>query len=72
MGISMPDEMDHVQELSELERENLIAGRHRPTGVSLAVCIVCGDDIPPARQAASPGCCKCIVCQTEFEFMHGR
>lgn len=68
----MPDEMDHVQELSELERENLIALRFRPTGVSLARCIVCGADIPEARQKALPGCCKCIACQQEFEFMHGR
>ena len=30
-------------------------------------CIECGEPIPPARQAAVPGCERCVGCQEEFE-----
>lgn len=70
----MPDEMDRVQELSlELVADALKAHNwNKPTGASLKSCCVCDSDIPEARRLAVPGCCKCIVCQMEFESMHGR
>lgn len=34
-------------------------------------CEDCGDDIPPARRVASPGCVTCIECQTVREARGG-
>lgn len=39
--------------------------RPRPVGDSLAECAECGDDIPPARQAAIPGVKLCVSCQQD-------
>jgi phage/conjugal plasmid C-4 type zinc finger TraR family protein len=32
-------------------------------------CVDCQEKIPEARRKASPGCCRCIGCQEEFEHM---
>lgn len=34
---------------------------------SLAECEDCGEDIPEQRQIASPGCTRCIHCQSVYE-----
>lgn len=71
----MPDEMDRVQEQSEQILADILGEHKRKTYVtsaSLDTCCVCGDSIPEARQKAMPGVCKCIVCQSEWESMHGR
>ena len=31
------------------------------------ICLDCGAEIPSARLAAIPGCCRCIACQTTLE-----
>lgn len=70
----MPDDMDFCQQINQELIDDALANHRRKTftvNASLATCCVCGDDIPEARQQAVPGCCKCIVCQTEYESMHG-
>jgi phage/conjugal plasmid C-4 type zinc finger TraR family protein len=69
------DDIDIAQAQDEKFREMSLlehASRKRNTGASLKTCCVCGDDIPERRRLAVPGCIKCISCQEEFEFMHGR
>ena len=70
----MPDDMDLCQQINQERIDDALAKRiiFRPTGNSLKICIVCGEDIPEARQKAQPGCVKCIECQTEYESMHGK
>jgi len=67
------DDMDLCQQINEELISDALAThrRRRPSGDSLESCCVCGEDISEARRKAVPGCCKCIVCQTEFEQMHG-
>ncbi len=70
----MADDIDLAQRQDELFREMALQGQRRSSPVrgSLSECCICGEDIPLARQLAAPGCCKCIVCQTEYESMHGK
>ena len=71
----MPDEMDRIQAANDEFQADALAEHYRRTfavKASLDTCCVCGGEIPEARQIAMPGCCKCIVCQTEWEHMHGR
>jgi phage/conjugal plasmid C-4 type zinc finger TraR family protein len=32
-----------------------------------AHCRECGDEIPPARRTAAPGCYQCVSCRSLFE-----
>ena len=71
----MPDDMDLCQQINqELIDDALKAHKLRTwTGNGSATeCAICGEEIPEARRKAMPGCVKCIICQTEYEQMHGR
>jgi len=73
----MADEIDLAQANDELFRQQAIQ-EHFNRGIrnsmnSVATkCAICGEEIPEARRKAMPGCCKCIVCQSEWEQMHGK
>lgn len=56
----MADDADRTQE--RLEREAGACG-----GASAEYCKGCGEAIPPARRAASPGCTHCVDCLHEIE-----
>lgn len=38
-----------------------------PRNYTGSECVDCQKEIPEARRKASPGCCRCITCQEEFE-----
>ncbi|MCD4501105.1 TraR/DksA family transcriptional regulator [Chromobacterium vaccinii] len=64
------DEFDRAQELEAFHLEASLAAQaaaSRPLGASLAQCDDCGEAIPEARRQASPGCTRCIDCQTLSE-----
>jgi phage/conjugal plasmid C-4 type zinc finger TraR family protein len=65
----MPDDLDRAQEINDqLQRDILEAHlRRRVSAESLANCQECEGAIPEKRRLASPGCTRCIECQTEHE-----
>lgn len=65
----MPDDMDRIQEFNEQFLDNAIAEHMRtmPRGKSATHCEDCDEPIPEARRTASPGCRRCIDCQTLHE-----
>ncbi|MBT0665742.1 TraR/DksA family transcriptional regulator [Geobacter pelophilus] len=65
----MPDDMDLCQQINQERIDDALADhyRRRVTGTSLTHCVDCGDPIPAKRQIYSPGCCRCVACQTDFE-----
>lgn len=73
----MSDAIDSAQQRDEFFRETAIQEhfnrgiRNTMNGVGTR-CAVCDEEIPAARRKALPGCCKCVVCQQEWEMMHGK
>lgn len=65
----MPDDVDRAQEINEQLLGDALAAQQRgmPRGESATHCEDCGEPIPEARRKASPGCRKCIDCQTTLE-----
>ena len=64
------DEADQAQVSNErLLNAGIAASRGKASqGVAVSIeCIDCEEVIPEARRKASPGCVRCIECQTEFE-----
>jgi phage/conjugal plasmid C-4 type zinc finger TraR family protein len=62
------DIIDSASEIEELQRNNALAA-HRldRNAVSAEHCSACGEDIPPPRRAAVPGCQTCAECQSVIE-----
>lgn len=66
----MTDFYDRAQKLEQEQREAALrwqAASSRPLGASLTHCDDCGEAIPQNRREASPGCTRCIACQTIAE-----
>ncbi|MGO2307131.1 MAG: TraR/DksA family transcriptional regulator [Providencia sp.] len=64
----MSKNFDRASEYEALMREHQInAVIKRPIGVSAFECDECGNPIPESRRIASPGCIRCIDCQTVYE-----
>ena len=65
----MPDDMDLAQGINEEHLVDALAEhrRRQPKGESRTHCEDCEDEIPEARRKASPGCTRCIDCQTTLE-----
>jgi phage/conjugal plasmid C-4 type zinc finger TraR family protein len=68
----MPDMMDQVQELEQLERQALIhqCGRRAPDVAGSArpgICTGCGTDIPLARMRILENATTCVDCQALIE-----
>ena len=64
------DWLDEAREKTEAERDAGIARARRQlagTATPFGICLDCGEAIPEARQAALPGCVRCIHCQTASE-----
>jgi len=63
------DTLDRASEISsEFAADRIAAVRRRlPTGHGPTHCDDCGDEIPPARRDAMPGCRMCLACQIEDE-----
>ncbi len=67
------DECDRANEYADLYRtqaieKQLAQSKNMNTNKKQrTTCIDCGEDIPPARQKAVPGCERCTACQTAFE-----
>ncbi|MER1978372.1 TraR/DksA family transcriptional regulator [Pseudocitrobacter faecalis] len=64
----MADIIDLAAEIEELQR-NFALSKHHRTGnlVSAELCEECGEDIPPPRRTAVPGCQTCAKCQSVIE-----
>lgn len=65
----MADWIDRAQEDEAAHQAKSLAAhlrRPRPSVIT-STCMSCGEEIPPLRRAALPGCCLCCDCQTEFE-----
>lgn len=62
----MPDEIDQAQVVNEQFLEGVLADHRsrKPTGESRHTCADCDEPIPEVRRQASPGCRRCIGCQT--------
>lgn len=70
----MSDDIDRAQERTEQWLAEQIARRAHPCAqptLASADCIDCGIEIPAARRAAAPHCCRCIACQTAHERKSG-
>ena len=64
----MSRNLDRASEYEALIREHQInTVIKRPIGVSAFECDECGNPIPEERRIASPGCIRCIDCQSIFE-----
>lgn len=65
----MPDEIDLAQEINDRILGDAIAAQQRamPRGENATHCEDCGEPIPEGRRKASPGCRRCIDCQTLHE-----
>ena len=63
----MADIIDRAQ--IEIERELAwsLAKIRRMDGISMAVCMECGNDIPKLRQQLLPGVTRCVGCQEFHE-----
>lgn len=62
-----PDaESEHALILAENGVEDARKNLPNPNTTYLQ-CIECGDEIPPERRKANPGCCRCISCQSDFD-----
>ncbi|WP_163334689.1 TraR/DksA family transcriptional regulator [Enterobacter hormaechei] len=62
------DIIDTAAEIEELQRNAaLSAHRVNRNAVSAEHCAECGEDIPPPRRAAVPGCQTCADCQSLIE-----
>lgn len=62
------DIIDTAAEIEELQRNAaLSAHRVNRNSVSAERCSECGEDIPPPRRAAVPGCQTCAECQGVIE-----
>lgn len=64
---SNAEEMHRTQALERVRRE-IAAGTVLETADE---CIDCGHMIPSARQAAVPGCQRCVYCAEVVERRHG-
>jgi len=64
----MADIADRANDVVLESMDSLLAAR-KPAfvGRSLSECLDCGDEIPPARQIAAPGCTLCTFCQSITE-----
>ncbi|UCL88728.1 TraR/DksA family transcriptional regulator [Pseudomonas sp. HS-18] len=64
----MADIADRANDLMLDNLEALLAARQPAKARhSLAECLDCGEEIPPARQLAAPGCTLCTWCQSLSE-----
>lgn len=66
----MVDEADQAQVSSERLLNASIAacrGKASQGAVVSIECVDCEKVIPEARRKASPGCVRCIECQSDFE-----
>lgn len=66
----MTDIYDQAQAIEQLQRDAALAAQaaaSRALGPSLEHCDDCGDEIPPARRLAAPGCTRCVQCQNKRE-----
>ena len=66
------DDLDRAQEINDLHLDISLQAQRAVTnaatsGISLDECLDCGGRIDAARQAAVPGCTRCIDCQAKFE-----
>ena len=67
------DDVDRAQEINDLHldialtAQRAVADASMASGISLDECLDCGGEISEARQAAVPGCTRCIACQEKFE-----
>lgn len=77
----MSDPIDRAAELEQLARDDALREQARRAGLqgktaadSAAFCEAprCGEEIPPARRAAVPGCRLCVDCQARLERGYGR
>lgn len=61
----MADDADVAQPREDMLLElNIARVRAQiPMGMARSTCADCGNDIPAARQQASPGCQLCVDCQ---------
>ncbi|MBB4867353.1 phage/conjugal plasmid C-4 type zinc finger TraR family protein [Pseudomonas nitritireducens] len=69
----MADIADYANDLMLERIEEMLHSRRASRAISSAeFCEDCGDDIPPARRLAAPGCTRCIDCQAldELERRH--
>lgn len=58
----MADIADKAQELEERHRNEALSHRIIYDGGDVDNCVVCGNNIPSARQVALPGVETCVVC----------
>lgn len=69
----MADDLDRASALEEETRADALRAWRESQGPALSVqasrdtCRDCGDEIPPARRVAVPGCTLCVDCQTDAE-----
>ncbi|OQY20093.1 MAG: hypothetical protein B6I36_02290 [Desulfobacteraceae bacterium 4572_35.1] len=66
----MADDGDRAQRINEQLQADALATHRRKqltAGDSRLECIDCEEPIPQARRIASPGCKRCIDCQTLHE-----
>lgn len=66
----MPDEIDRAQGINEDFQAYALDHNQRnrePANYTGANCVDCGEEIPEPRRKASPGCCRCLGCQTLHE-----
>lgn len=67
------DDIDRAQGINDLylviamTAQRLVSGASLNPGSSLDECLDCGGAIPEARQAAIPGCTRCVDCQERLE-----
>lgn len=65
----MSDEIDRANNEAQAFVDHALdeARTHAPQGASLSHCEDCGNAIPLARQQASRGCTRCVLCQRAYE-----
>lgn len=63
--------MDDIDRASQIETEHreraLLTQANKHRGVGSAICLVCGEPIPEARQKLLPYATLCVSCQSVEE-----
>ena len=63
------DIVDAAQEIEQKRMDNLITNHHaKQKLISRHFCDDCGNVIPEARRAVVRGCCRCVDCQSIYEY----
>jgi len=57
-----------LDQIEDTVTDGVLTARSRlPAGEGTALCVECGEEIPPARRKALPGVTTCVECQSGLD-----